>query len=483
MECVYTRECNASFDATLNEVSSLNHANSHLAQDKQGLARNAAGSRNALCACGSRRRTKDCCGKLYAVSAPNSVSAIKHHALSLQRRGDFPGAIAGYEQALATNPDDFDAAHMRAVSLYQLGCLDESCHAFFDLVQRGHVLSESAWHNFGLVVAGSVQWADDADLIAKLGAYRDAEASRLALETESDQASVSVVLASYNHAAFVEEAISSVLAQTVSPLELIVIDDGSSDDSARRIESLLRDASFPVELVVRPNKGASQTFNEAISRAKGDWILPLNSDDRFALDRIEALKRFMGNPALSWGYGQVSCIDANGRECGYARDSREYALRAVGNASYLVPTTGLSFLLANPAISTGNLFFRKSLWSMIGGFRDWRYHHDWHFALSATQYCEPIVVPQAGYDYRIHEKNTIAETRERVQAECRAMMRSALAELCAFVPTSEKNQFAPCPNVWKRAFFGTVGGVGFLELLPPDALRVFMNTVGIERTL
>jgi glycosyltransferase involved in cell wall biosynthesis len=257
------------------------------------------------------------------------------------------------------------------------------------------------------------------------------------------------------------------------PAELIVIDDGSIDDSAKRIARIFRDATIPCELIIRKNRGASHTLNEAIERASCDWILPLNSDDRFGRERLEALAPLMNNAAVDWGYGRVNCIDSTGQASGYERDSRAYALRTVGNTSFLVPSTGLGFLLANPAISTGNLFFRKALWAKVGGFRDWRYHHDWHFALSASRFAEPVFAPEATYDYRIHERNTIAETRERVQAECRRMMKAALTELCDFSPAASENRFAPCPSIWKRGFFATVGGVGFLELLPARSLHAF----------
>jgi hypothetical protein len=52
-------------------------------------------------------------------------------------------------------------------------------------------------------------------------------------------------------------------------------------------------------------------------------------------------------------------------------------------------------------------------------------------------------------------------------------MKAALTELCDFSPAASENRFAPCPSIWKRGFFATVGGVGFLELLPARSLHAF----------
>jgi hypothetical protein len=203
--------------------------------------------------------------------------------------------------------------------------------------------------------------------------------------------------------------------------------------------------------------------------------LPLNSDDRFDSHRID---RITSNPSLAqsnWGFGGISYILADASLSPNTMNTKTYALRAVGNAPFMAATTGLSFLLANPAISTGNLFFRKSLWARVGGFFDWRYHHDWFFALQAAKFSEPVQVSRARYEYRVHETNTINEQRDRVQTECKAMMERALAELCAFVPSPQDNAFAPCPAVWKRAFFATIGGVGFMEQLPRESLLAFAD--------
>ncbi|MDQ6652304.1 MAG: glycosyltransferase [Acidobacteriota bacterium] len=90
---------------------------------------------------------------------------------------------------------------------------------------------------------------------------------------------VSVIVPSYNHARFVEKCLRSIMKQSLTPLELIVIDDGSSDDSPRIIERALNDCPFASELLVRPNRGLSATLNEGLRHSRGRYFAYLGSDD------------------------------------------------------------------------------------------------------------------------------------------------------------------------------------------------------------
>lgn len=77
---------------------------------------------------------------------------------------------------------------------------------------------------------------------------------------------VTVIIASYNHAPYIEESILSVLNQTYSNIELLVVDDGSKDDSVERIKVLQAQHGF--DFRVQQNQGLTNTLNGAIARSK-----------------------------------------------------------------------------------------------------------------------------------------------------------------------------------------------------------------------
>src|SRR5919197_4484200 len=92
---------------------------------------------------------------------------------------------------------------------------------------------------------------------------------------------VSAVIPSFNHARFVTQALDSVLDQSFTELELIIVDDGSTDGSADVIRRHLavRAPAIPVRFVHRPNRGLCRTINEGLSIAGGRYVALLASDD------------------------------------------------------------------------------------------------------------------------------------------------------------------------------------------------------------
>lgn len=132
--------------------------------------------------------------------------------------------------------------------------------------------------------------------------------------TKSDEPTsrVAVFVPSYNHAPFIARCLKSIINQTHAPLELLVIDDGSRDDSPRIIAQVLENCPFPSELIVRENRGLCATLNEGLSKTRGDYFAYLGSDDvwqpEFLAARIALLD---ANPSAVLGYGHAFLLDEN----------------------------------------------------------------------------------------------------------------------------------------------------------------------------
>jgi glycosyltransferase involved in cell wall biosynthesis len=126
---------------------------------------------------------------------------------------------------------------------------------------------------------------------------------------------VSVVMASYNHEAFVAQSVESVLAQSFADFELVITDDGSRDGTA----NVLRGFADPrISLRVFPeNRGAVDALNDAISRSCGEYVAVLNSDDYFLPDKLARQVAFLdGNPGIGAVFGVPTVVDESGRVLG-----------------------------------------------------------------------------------------------------------------------------------------------------------------------
>lgn len=123
---------------------------------------------------------------------------------------------------------------------------------------------------------------------------------------------VSVIMATYNHAEYVREAIESVLCQQGVELELLIADDGSSDDT-RAVVAATKDAriSFFPNTV---NRGACTVTNELVAQTRGELVALINSDDAWYPDKlryqVDILER---HPDIGATFGRVAFIDKDGR--------------------------------------------------------------------------------------------------------------------------------------------------------------------------
>lgn len=128
---------------------------------------------------------------------------------------------------------------------------------------------------------------------------------------------VSVIMAVYNGEEFLREAVLSVLNQTLTEFEFIIVNDGSTDASSQILNSFDDER---IVLVERGNRGLPSSLNEAISIAKGEYIARMDADDVSLPNRLQLQYEYMRNhPEVGLVGGQALIIDAMGGEIGEAR--------------------------------------------------------------------------------------------------------------------------------------------------------------------
>lgn len=215
---------------------------------------------------------------------------------------------------------------------------------------------------------------------------------------------VSVIIPSYNHAPYIQASILSVLEQTYPEIELLVVDDGSSDDSVSRIRAL--QAAHHFDFRVQANKGLPQTLNEAIARTKGSLIAPFGSDDIMYPDRIAIQVAHMWDkPEVGICAGGVKTIDADGlprKEVRYP-PSRRLDFDDI-------------FLNRKPGPPAPTLLFRREALERVGGFDTRIKLEDLMIELKITRagyFIDVLDKPLAFY--RIHGMNTYKNYRFMVE--------------------------------------------------------------------
>jgi hypothetical protein len=419
-------------------------------------------SRNALCHCGSGKRYKHCCGK-EAVAPSNA----RFEALAAQEAGALGLAETLYRRALEEQPGDIDCLHMLGVVQMERMRYREALDLLWEAAEKSSWSIPQLRHNLGLVLGKLLTReanSRQADLLAAFVAREDARKRPGA----DGSPLVTVAIPAYNHASYIAEAIASVAAQTYPHIELVIIDDGSVDGTPEVIARSIAGLPFPCRFVARENRGAPATLNELAGLARGRYIAFLNSDDWYAPDRIACMVAAIARPHALWGFSLVS--SAGGSADGTAPEAATLdVLRKQRN--YLgTHTNSFTLVQYNVAVSSGNLFVDREFLLSLGGFRDYRYNHDWDFCLRASALAEPVVVGRPLYFYRSHAGNTIAESHERATEDADRVFSDFLSKVLvgnvestnALGPHSPENRTL----LLKVAFCGGEGA-----LVPVPVLR------------
>lgn len=239
--------------------------------------------------------------------------------------------------------------------------------------------------------------------------------------SQRDDVEVSIVIPSYNHALYIEAAVDSVLAQTFSRWELIIVDDGSTDDSRAVLER--RYGGDPrIELIFQSNMGAHQAINRAMSCARGRYISILNSDDIYHPDRLQVLWDFFHDHEPDLIFTPVQPMDGWGNPLPLEHPWTRFYERLM--RAYTLEGARQALLTGNFAVTTSNFFFRAELIKDTGGFTKLRYNHDWDFLSRLVRRGKKIICvgDRPLLFYRIHDRNTISQNTLMARVELKRIL-------------------------------------------------------------
>lgn len=212
---------------------------------------------------------------------------------------------------------------------------------------------------------------------------------------------VTIVIPSYNHALFVQDTIKSVINQSYENIELIVIDDGSSDNSVYVVNELLEQCQLRFkrfEFRVRPNKGLSNTLNEALEWAIGDYFCAIASDDQMLPNKTELqIKAFKSDTVGV--FGGVNII--NDKNEIISSRVREYSESNFDD-----------IILTKHDLPASSQMFEKNALKEAGGYNPNVKVEDWDILLRISKLNKKMVyIPEVLINYRKHDTNISSNSK------------------------------------------------------------------------
>ena len=410
-----------------------------------------------------------------AAGAPQPDGAGERHAalmaqaLAHRQHRRYDEAVRAYEASLEREPDRHDAQYMLADLCREQG--DRG-------LAKAHILAaldltgwkSAPYRRFLSSILTDEAMPAGANPVLGPGPRSLAERGEQPTPVNLDTPLVTIVVPCRGHASYVEDALRSVFRQTYRRVELIVIDDGSDDDSVEVIRRCLDESPFEHRFVARAHRGAPDTINEAAELATGMFIGLLNSDDFVHEDRLRQMVANIAGTGAQWGFSSTECVDSDGNYIDPLHNRYVYDLRCAVGDAVAAPTIGFALMTQNIAASSGNLFVSRELFRALGGFRGYGHVHAWDFCLRALRLAEPVFVRQAIYYKRLHRGNQASARLAALHAEAAEVCRGYVHWGC----TAEQSvsPVAPCVINWPVEFRKAILETGLADLVDVPTLRL-----------
>jgi glycosyltransferase involved in cell wall biosynthesis len=236
----------------------------------------------------------------------------------------------------------------------------------------------------------------------------------------SEQHTISAVIPAFNSADFIADAVGSIRAQSHPVDEIIVVDDGSTDDTATITQHL----GGGIRYIHQANAGPSAARNRGIDAARGDLVAFLDADDQWTRTKLELQLAVMKqNPAIALVAGDMTEIDQQGQTIVPSvldKHSLLDVFRGLGGAA--IPAAAAMLLKIN-FIPTGTVLARRDILSEAGGFpEDIRYGEDLELWVRIAAQHAIACLPEVLMLRRQHGENSTRDTESLLRDLIRVML-------------------------------------------------------------
>jgi glycosyltransferase involved in cell wall biosynthesis len=216
---------------------------------------------------------------------------------------------------------------------------------------------------------------------------------------------VSIIIPCYNHEKFIERTLDSIVADTYPFKEIVIINDGSTDNSDERIRKwiLASGQKIAVAYVNRENKGICQTLNEMIELTRGKYILPIASDDcLFGNTIAKRVQILESTPSKYVLLNDAYVIDDEDK---IIMNSSSTDYWKADKSSYSNDASILKNCIKTPRIAGPVIFYRKDIFREIGKFPEDIQFEDWYFYQRAACLNRIVFIDFKVALYRVHGTN------------------------------------------------------------------------------
>ncbi|MHC1759631.1 MAG: glycosyltransferase family 2 protein [Negativicutes bacterium] len=221
----------------------------------------------------------------------------------------------------------------------------------------------------------------------------------------SDRVKVSAIVTSYNHAEYLDQQMQALLAQSYQPLEIIVVDDCSTDNSVAVLEKYKAYPNVNI-IALKENRGYVNSSNFGVSQASGDYIIFSQCDDYCEKDQIKTLlSKFQEESSIGVVYSSSNLVDEKGTFLTNDFTFREKEFKAQCGSDCLIKSDDIQMYLAVHCVipNLSAAMIKKDLFIMLGGLTEkYRVCADWDLWCKLSRVCDFYYVREPYNNFRMH---------------------------------------------------------------------------------